>query len=284
MDDTTCFFVLPTTSARSHDKFLLMTVEFANRFGPWALITGASSGIGREFARQLAGRGMNVILVARRSERLNELAVELGTRHGVDTRTIPVDLCYDDFLDVIRAGVDGREIGLLVNSAGFARTGPFLDMSPDDMTRMLNLNARAPVLLTREYGPAMRDRQRGGVVFLSSVAGFVGTPMWSLYSATKAFNLLLGEGLAAELRAAGVSVMSLAPGATRTEFFDVAGLGAERGMAVEDVVGDALARLGRSDVVISGWFNRGGIFATRFLPRSVNRAVFGRFINEMSQD
>lgn len=260
-----------------------MTTDFANRFGPWALITGASSGIGREFARQLAERGLNVILVARRAERLSELATELNALHGIDTRTIPIDLCYDGFLELIRAEVGDREIGLLVNSAGFAHTGPFLDMPLDDMTRMLNLNVRAPVWLTREYGPAMRARQRGGVIFLSSVAGFVGTPLWSLYSATKAFNLLLGEGLAAELRASGVDVMSLAPGATRTEFFDVAGLGDERGMPVNEVVAGALARLGRSDVVISGLFNRGGIFATRFLPRSINRAVFGRFINEMSR-
>lgn len=261
-----------------------MNKNFALRYGPWALITGASSGIGREFARQLAARGLNIIVVARRADRLAELAAELSAVHGVEARAVPVDLCFDGFLDVIRTGADELEIGLLVNSAGFAHTGPFLDMPPDDMTRMINLNMRAPVLLSRAYGPAMRDRRRGGIIFLSSVAGFAGTPQWGLYSATKAFNLLLGEALAAELRAAGVDVMSLAPGATRTEFFDVAGLGKERGMAVEQVVGDALARLGRSDVVVSGWFNRSGVFAMRFLPRTVNRAVFGRFISEMSRE
>jgi short-subunit dehydrogenase len=257
--------------------------EFAQRYGPWALVTGASSGIGREFARQLAARGLNVVLVARRADRLTGLAAELSARPGVAARVVPVDLCHDAFLDPIRAATDGLEIGLLVNSAGFAQTGPFLDMPAGDLTRMLNLNVRAPMILTREFGPAMCDRRHGGIVFLSSVTGFAGTPLWSLYSATKAFNLLLGEALAAELRAAGVAVMALAPGTTRTEFLDLAGIGDQMGMEVEQVVKYALNRLGRSDIVVPGWFYRSGVFAMRFLPRSVNRAVFGFFIREMSR-
>ena len=257
--------------------------EFSQRYGPWALITGASSGIGREFARQLAGRGLNVILVARRADRLAALAGELAA-DGVNARVVPVDLCDDDFLAVIRRATDGLEIGLVVNSAGFSLTGPFLDMNTGDLTRMLNLNTRAPAMLAREFGPAMRDRGRGGMIFLSSVTGFAATPQWSLYAATKAFNLLLGEGLAAELRAAGVDVMALAPGTTRTEFLDVAGIDDRMGMDVDAVVRHALQRLGKSDVVVPGWFYRGGIFAMRFLPRSVNRAVFGRFLAQMRQE
>ncbi len=261
-----------------------MTNEFVRRYGPWALITGASSGIGREFARQLAARGLSVVLVARRADRLIELAAELSAAHSVAARSVSIDLCHDTFIDPIREATAGLEIGLLVNCAGFSLTGPFLDMDTSDMTRMLNLNARAPMALAREYGPAMRDRQRGGIIFLSSVTGFAGTPQWSLYSATKAFNLLLGEALAAELRAGGVDVMALAPGTTRTEFLDVAGINDFMGMDVDAVVGHALRRLGRSDVVVPGWFYRGGIFAMRFLPRSVNRAVFGRFIAGMRRD
>lgn len=258
-----------------------MTTHLQQRFGPWALVTGASSGIGREFARQLAAQGLNVALVARRAERLADLAAELIVDHGIAARPIPVDLCADTFLETIREGVAGLEIGLLVNSAGFSLTGPFLDMQPGDMTRMLNLNTRAPVMLAREFGPAMRARGRGGIIFLASVAGFAGTPLWGLYSATKAFNLLLGEAMAAELRADGVAVMSLAPGTTRTEFLDVAGISDFMGMEVGTVVSHALSRLGRSDVVVPGLFYRGGVFAMRFLPRSVNRAVYGRFIAGM---
>jgi short-subunit dehydrogenase len=222
-----------------------------------------------------------VALVARRADRLEALADELAMRHAIDTRTIPIDLCRDDFLDPIRAATDELEVGLLVNSAGYSRTGPLLDMDAGDMVRMLNLNCRAPLLLTRHFGPAMRARRRGGVVILSSVTGFVGTPQWTLYSATKGFDLLLGEGLAAELRADGVDVMALAPGTTRTEFLDVAGIDDFMGMDAADVVAHALVRLGQDDVLVPGWFYRSGTFAMRFLPRSVNRAVFGRLLASM---
>ena len=255
-----------------------MSRHFAERYGPWALVTGASSGIGREFARQLAARGLSVVLVARRAERLEALADELAMRYAIDTRVAAVDLCRDDFLDPIREATAGLEIGLLVNSAGFSRTGPFLDMDRDELQRMLNLNVRAPALLTHEYGPAMRARRRGGVVMVASVTGFVGTPLWALYSASKAFDLHFGEALAAELRGDGVDVLALAPGTTRTEFLDVAGINDFMGMEAADVVAHALARLGRADMAVPGWFYRGGTFAMRFLPRSVNRAVFGRIL------
>lgn len=258
-----------------------MKANFVERYGPWAVVTGASSGIGREFARQLAARGLNVVLVARRAERLAALADEVTAAHAVAAVAIPIDLCHDDFLTPIRAATEGKAIGLLVNSAGFSLTGPLLDMDRDDMTRMLNLNCRAPALLAREFSPAMRARRQGGIVILSSVTGFVATPQWSLYAATKAFDLLLGEGLAAELRADGVHVLTLAPGTTRTEFLGVAGINEFMSLSAEEVVGHALRRLGRSDVAVPGLFYRGGVFATRFLPRSVNRAVFGRLLAAM---
>ena len=147
--------------------------------------------------------------------------------------------------------------------------------------RLFNVNGRAPLLLTRAFGPAMRARRRGGIVMVSSVVAFAATPQWSLYAATKAFNLLLGEGLAAELRSDGVDVLTLVPGATRTEFFDVAGLDAGMSLPAERVVDEALAHLGRSDVVVPGWYYRVGTLMTRLLPRSVNRAMFGRFLTGM---
>jgi uncharacterized protein len=127
----------------------------------------------------------------------------------------------------------------------------------------------------------MSARRRGGVIFVTSVTGFVATPLWSLYAATKAFDLLLSEGLAAELRADGVDVLALAPGTTRTEFLDGAGINDFMSLEPEAVVRQGLACLGRSDVVLTGWFYRSGIFATRFLPRAVNRAVFGRLLAGM---
>lgn len=258
--------------------------DFRQRYGPWALITGASSGIGREFARQTAARGLHVVLVARREERLAELATELAGRYSTKARIVAVDLCDDNFLDPIRITTNDLAIGLLVNAAGFSRTGPFLDMDRDEMRRMLNLNCRAPAILIHEFGSSMRARQRGGIVVVASVTGFVATPLWSLYSATKAFDLVLGEALAAELSANGVDVLTLAPGTTRTEFLDNAGINDFMSLEAEDVVRHGLKRLGHTGTVVPGWFYRSGIFATRFLPRAVNRAVFGRLLAGMRLD
>jgi short-subunit dehydrogenase len=260
-----------------------MPSDFAARYGPWALVTGASSGIGREFARQLAARGLNVVLVARREDRLRALAAELEGR-GVQARVAAIDLCYDGFLEQVQAATDGLEIGLLVNNAGFSMTGPLLESDPDDMLRLLNLNCRAPLVLTRDYGPAMQDRGHGGIIFVASVAGFSGIPLWSHYAASKAYDLLLAEGLAAELRGAGIDVLALAPGTTRTEFLDVAELNRDlMAMEVEDVVREAVDGLGRRDVVVPGLVYKAGTFAMRFLPRSFNRYVFGRFIATMHE-
>lgn len=258
---------------------------FADRYGPWTLVTGASSGIGREFARQLAARGLNLVLIARREDRLRELAADLEAAHDVTARWIALDLCYDGFLDRIREATAGLEIGLLVNNAGFSMTGPFLDGDPDEMLRLLNLNCRAPLLLAREYGPAMRDRGRGGIVFVSSVAGLSAIPRWSQYAASKAYDLLLAEGLAAELRPYGVDVLALAPGTTETEFLEVADLNRRHllAMEVEDVVRAGIDGLGRRDLVIPGLLYKAGTFTMRFLPRSFNRFVFGRFVAAMHE-
>jgi uncharacterized protein len=199
----------------------------------------------------------------------------------VQVRTVAIDLCFDGFLDPILAATDGLTVGLVVNAAGFSRTGPYLDMDRDEMLRMLNLNCRAPAVLAHEFGRDMRARRRGGLIFVSSVVGFVATPLWSLYSATKAFDLLLGEGLAAELRNDGVEVLTLAPGTTRTEFLEGAALNDFMSLEPEVVVGRALEGLGRSDMVVPGWFYRGGILATRFLPRPASRYVFGRLLARM---
>lgn len=259
-------------------------LSFVERYGPWALITGASSGIGREFARQLAARGLNVLLIARREDRLSELATELERNHGIQARRATIDLTDDDFLDAVRAAADGLSIGLLVNNAGFSLTGPFMESDPADEVRLLNLNCRAPLLLARAFGPAMEARGRGGIIFVASVAGFAAAPNWSHYAASKAYNLLLAEGLAAEMRGRGVDVLALAPGTTRTEFLQTAGLEGElMAMNVEDVVRAGLDSLGRRDLVVPGWFYKLGVFTMRFLPRAVNRAVYGRFIATMAE-
>ena len=153
---------------------------FKDKYGPWALITGASSGIGAEFARQLAAKGLNLVLVARREERLRALARELETAHPIAVTIIPVDLTTTDFLAVIQQATDGLEIGLLVNNAGVMPTGRFLDHDLEQELRQLNLNTRAPLILTHHFGRPMAERGRGGLLFLASMTAFQGTPSASL--------------------------------------------------------------------------------------------------------
>ena len=258
--------------------------DFKQQYGPWALVTGASSGIGAEFARQLAARGLNLVLVARRQERLEALGAELTTAHGVETRALPLDLTAPDLVTPVLAATADLELGLLINNAGFATTGDFLDQPGETQTRMVDLACRAPVALTHALVPAMKARGRGGVIFTASLMGFGGASWWATYNATKGFDVLLAEGLGAELAPHGVDVLALCPGGTRTEFTDVAGAPVNSRLAqaflmdVEPVVRTGLASLGRRRVAIPGLMNWLSVFSFRFLPRRLATFILGRIV------
>ncbi len=242
----------------------------SERYGGWALVTGASSGIGAEFARALAREGLPCALSARREDRLAALARELEERHGVETRQIPVDLADPDGAARLAEAVDDLELGVVVNNAGFGYSGRFDRLDPDRLREMIQVNCVAPVLLTRRLLPALRDRGRGAVLFTGSVSGRQPLPLHAVYSASKGFGLLLGESLAVELAGSGVDVLVVEPGSTETEFQQVAGQLSHPGQSPEEVVGVALEALGRQPSVVSGWFNwlRANI-AGRLLPRSL---------------
>lgn len=258
--------------------------RFVERYGPWALITGASAGLGEEFARQLAGRGLNLVLAARRRERLDDLGARLERESGIATRSVTVDLASPDFLPELRSAVSDLDIGLLVNNAGFGNTGSFLDNSLDDELRMLDVNCRAALMLAHSFGGTLRDRGRGGIIMLSSVGGLIPNPYFANYAATKAWDLFLGEGLHVELKSHGVDVLSLCPGPTRTEFFEVADVDESKWpaaarsiiMDADDVVAAALDNLGKRSVVIPGWSNRMLVGSTRFSPRAWTARLAGR--------
>jgi hypothetical protein len=250
--------------------------SFQERYGPWALITGASSGIGAEFARQLAAQGLNLVLVARRKDRLDALALQLSKQHTIETKAVVADLSQTDFMSAIRPATDNLEIGLLVNNAGFALTGGVLDHDLEKELSLLNVNCRAPLILAHEFGRKMVERKRGGIIFLASVMGYLSAPLWANYAASKAYNLFMGEAMWAELRKQGVDVLALCPGATRTEFDEVAGVKSfERmGMTVEPVVSVALRALGRKPSVVAGWQNRLLCSLAKFVPRRVRLSVW----------
>jgi uncharacterized protein len=242
-----------------------------------ALVTGASSGIGAEIARELARRGHGVTLVARRTERLRELADELGERHGVRAEAIASDLADPSGRDRLAGRVDelGLEVEVLVNNAGFGGSGPLARADRERIVAMVRLNCEAVVDLQARYSAAMAERGRGAVINVASTAAFQPLPGSATYAATKAFVLSLSEATHAELRAKGVTITAVCPGPVKTEFAAVAGVGeAERALpgvfwtSVEVVARQAIdgAAKGRR-VVVPGMMNRAGALAGQHTPR-----------------
>jgi short-subunit dehydrogenase len=246
-----------------------------------ALITGASSGIGVAFARSLKARGARLVLVARRRERLEALASELGEEPA---SVLAADLSEVDAVRDVAAEVARRgfEIDLLINNAGVGHTARFHEQPLDRIASMLDVNVRALVGMTRAFVPAMVSRGRGCVLNVASNAAFQPVPFLTVYAATKSFVLSFSEGLATELEGTGVTVQALCPGLTKTEFLEVAethtqGLLVNRlpTMSSDDVVSAALRGLDRQAVrVVPGFSNRALAAAQGFLPRSwVRRAA-----------
>lgn len=193
--------------------------------GKTALITGASSGIGEEFARQLAQRGMSLILVARSQDKLKTLADRLKTEHGVTCKVLSADLSDPEQTAGLpdRVKNAGLRVDLLVNNAGFGTHGPFVKQSAEQERREVLLNALAPLDLIHGFLPAMRERGEGAIINVASSAGFQPTPFMSVYGATKAFLLHLSEGLWAELADDSIRVTAVCPGPVATNFFEASG-------------------------------------------------------------
>jgi short-subunit dehydrogenase len=258
--------------------------DFRNRYGAWALITGASSGIGAEFARQLAAQKIDLLLVARRRDRLKELATSLKAEHGIQVKVVALDLAKPNFLAALQKQTAKLNIGLLVNNAGFGIAGEFTANSLERELEMLDVNCRASLILAHFYGGRMAAHRRGGIIMVSSVAAFQGVPFMSHYAATKAYDLVLGEGLWYEMKKHGVDVLTLCPGATATEFANVADTKPLPGaMSTADVVKVALEALGRKHFVTAGVKNKLTVFLTRLAPRKAAILVAARIMKSLGR-
>ncbi|MFK7895518.1 MAG: SDR family NAD(P)-dependent oxidoreductase [Myxococcota bacterium] len=255
----------------ARDYFEQRSLSLTARYGEWALVTGASSGIGTALSRQIAADGMKVVLTARREDRLQSLATELERDHGIETKVVVADLGEPSGPQALIDAVADLEIGLLVNNAGLGMAGRFDLLPREALRRLVAVNCEAPLVLTHAFVQEMRERGRGGVLFTGSAAGRQPIPLHATYAATKAFDLFLGEGLWAELRASNIDVTVLEPGSTETEFQEVAGEIAHSGQRAEDVARRGLAALGQQPSVIVGWYNwvRANI-ASRFLTRPIS--------------
>jgi short-subunit dehydrogenase len=251
--------------------------------GKWALVTGASAGIGLALAKELAAGGTNLVLTARRKDRLEELAAALRSQHKVKTEVFVADLSQADAPEKIFAFTEekGIEIDLLINNAGFGHYGEFPSVETQCLLDMVQVNCNAVVHLTRLYLPEMVARRRGDVLILASTASFQAVPYISTYAATKAFDLLFAEGLAEEMKPYGIRVCALCPGSTETEFHVVAGQDQfiRKAETAEKVAHTGLKALaaGKS-YVISGLGNYLGAHGERLVPRRfVTKVAAGMF-------
>jgi hypothetical protein len=266
----------------SRHLFEPASLELRDRYGEWAIVTGASAGLGSEFARALAREGISCVLIARREDRLRELSKEIELRHGVKTRVIAADLARAESAEEIARAVADLDVGILVNNAGAGYAGRFDKQDGERLRQMVELNCVAPLMLTHRLLPRLIERRRGAVVIVGSVAGRQAIPLHAVYAATKAFDLFLGEALWAELRDLGIDVSVLMPGPVASEFESVAGEARpDPGMdeAPDECVRIALSALGRQPSVVSGtWMNWARANANRFLPRVVITSIAGDYM------
>jgi short-subunit dehydrogenase len=232
---------------------------FADRYGPWAVVAGGANGMGAEYCRQIAATGIDLVVLDRDAPALDALAEELRDRIAVVTAVVDLAMPPRDLLQVLRASVGDRPIGLYVANAAWSPVGPFIDTPLDDLLRALDINCRATIVLAHELGRAMATRGRGGIIVMSSIAAETGTAQVALYSATKALDLVLAEGLWYELRDLGVDVIAIRPGSTRTPSWESTqppDADVTEAMEPADVVRDALAHLGTTPSVAAGDANR----------------------------
>jgi uncharacterized protein len=258
-----------------------MKSSFKSKYGSYALITGASSGIGAEIARQLGEKGLNLVLVARRKDRLERLAREIEHHSKVKVIPVSVDLVSDGFLREIRKVTDELDIGLLVNNAGQMFIGNYLDNSIEQDLIMIDLNIKVPAILTHHFAKNMVSKGRGGIIFTASMLGFIGTPFASAYAGTKAHEITKSEGLAYELKPKGVDVLVLNPGLTDTELTannDFSGMPFKL-MRAEESAKAAIEALGNQVLVTPGTMNNVmNWMSKRIMSRKMNTNMFGGYM------
>jgi short-subunit dehydrogenase len=255
------------------------------RYGTWAVIAGASEGLGAAFARALAACGADLVLVARRREPLEALAEELRSAYKVQVRCYEGDLASTAFLQQLQDECRGLELGVLVCNAAQAPIGDFATRNTDDLARVVDVNVRAPLLLLRGLLPQMVARGRGAAILMTSFTGHFGTPRIAAYAASKAFLRVLGEGLWYELRDKGVDVMACSCGAVRTPGYNsAAGRDAPGTLDADQVVRQALRALGRRPVVMPGLVNRlSTMILSRLVPKRADIAILARSTKSLAQ-
>jgi uncharacterized protein len=253
----------------------------------WALVTGASSGFGIQFAKLLAERKANVVLVARRTEPMERLAEELRQRHSVQVVVEGMDLSRAGVGAELKARIDARGIPveILVNNAGYGLYGGFLNQPLEKITNMLQLNMMTVTELTYVFARDMVKRRSGHILLTASLLGYQAVPGYAAYAATKAYVLLFGEALHQELEPYGVAVTALCPGISETSFGEVAGQKLSPLLKImlmkphPVAKAGVLAMLGRRATVVPGFLNKATVFLDRLMPRPMQRMILGKVVS-----
>lgn len=257
--------------------------QFRERYGPWAVVTGASDGIGRTLAHAVSRRGVNLVLVARRAPQLVALAEELSRTAGVMCRVVAVDLAHAEGCAAVREAVADLDVGLIVAAAGFGTSGEFRSSALAAEREMLAVNCAAVLDLVGHFAPGLVERGRGGLVLFSSVLAFQGVPRSAHYAATKAWVQTFAEGLHEELLPHGVDVLASAPGPVDTGFAARARLSMGAMLSPEAVARGTLQALGRRATVRPGWLSKLLGWGLATMPRPARVQVLGRIMAQMTQ-
>jgi uncharacterized protein len=253
------------------------------QYGSWAVVTGASSGIGREIALSLAASGLNLVLVARRQVVLEQMAKDLSDRYGIEVRSVVQDLAVERSLETLVAQTQDLEVGLLVVAAGFGTSGAFLNSQLEQEVEMLNVNCRSLLGLTWHFSQRFAKQRRGGIVLMSSIVGFQGTPFAANYAATKAYVQTLAEALYVELAPLGVDVIAAAPGPTNSGFADRAGMKMGKTLSAAAVAQGTLQALGRKSTVLPGFLSKLLTYSLVPLPRWARVQIMGSVMKSMTK-
>lgn len=258
--------------------------DFTNKYGPWAIITGATSGTGYQFAHLLANKGMHLVLVARDKKALLETKKKITNQYHVQVKTITTDLSTPESISKIEKFTQQLEVGLLINNAGYSITGEFHREEWENHSKLLETILKTPMVLTHLFVNEMIKRGRGGIVLVSSSVAYTSVPLWSVYSAGKAALLNFGESLSQELKKYNVDVLTVCPGAMNTKFQERSGISTSGLMEPEKVAILTLRSLGHKATLLPGMSNKilfQGL--VRILPKSIRLPLFESYMRKFQR-
>ncbi len=264
-----------TLSNREKERLL-------SKYGSWAVVTGASSGIGLELTTLLASAGFNLVICARSQETLSKVSRQLSDEFGVQISTVPADLSTSDGIAALIKSTDGLEVRLLIQSAGFGTSGPFLSSSLHTELNLIKLNNEALLHLTHHFAQVFSAQSRGGIILLSSMVGFQGVPNAANYAASKAYVQSLGEALYEELKPHGVDVLATAPGPVESGFGQRANMQMSMSLTPQKIGVPILKALGRKSTNLPGILTKFLVYALRTVPRRGKVKIMAKVMGGMT--